>query len=45
MKKCEKDAELAKASCETRALSKDGKPLAGAANNSNVKKCLADAGF
>ena len=30
--------------CETKAVSKDGKPLAGAAKTSFVKKCEADAG-
>jgi hypothetical protein len=30
-------------SCETKAVSKDGKPLAGAAKNSFVKKCKEDA--
>ncbi|MFA6266173.1 MAG: hypothetical protein WC670_10740 [Pseudolabrys sp.] len=29
-------------SCETKALSKDGKPLAGAAKTSFVKKCKED---
>jgi hypothetical protein len=31
------------ASCETMAVSKDGKPLAGAAKTSFLKKCKADA--
>ncbi len=31
------------ASCESMAVSKDGKPLAGAAKNSFVKKCKSDA--
>lgn len=31
------------ASCDSQALSKDGKPLAGAAKTSFVKKCKADA--
>jgi hypothetical protein len=31
------------ASCESQALSKDGKPLAGAAKTSFLKKCKADA--
>lgn len=31
------------ASCETMAVSKDGKPLAGAAKSSFVKKCKTDA--
>ena len=30
-------------SCETKAVSKDGKALAGAAKNSFVKKCKEDA--
>jgi hypothetical protein len=30
-------------SCETKAVSKDGKPLAGAAKTSFIKKCKADA--
>ena len=29
-------------SCTTQAMSKDGKPLAGAAKNSFVKKCCED---
>ncbi|HET6719349.1 MAG TPA: hypothetical protein VFH22_06860 [Rhodocyclaceae bacterium] len=33
-----------KADCEAKALSKDGKPLAGAAKDTKVKKCMADAG-
>ena len=28
--------------CETKAVSKDGKPLTGAAKNSSIKKCQAD---
>lgn len=28
--------------CEAKAVSKDGKPLAGAAKNSSIKKCQAD---
>ena len=31
------------ASCESKAVSKDGKPLAGAAKTSFMKKCMADA--
>ncbi|MDI1346555.1 MAG: hypothetical protein PSV22_21045 [Pseudolabrys sp.] len=31
------------ASCESQAVSKDGKPLAGAAKTSFLKKCKADA--
>jgi len=30
-------------SCETKAMGKDGKPLAGAAKSSFVKKCKHDA--
>ena len=30
------------ASCEANAVSKEGKPLAGAAKASSIKKCLAD---
>ncbi len=30
-------------SCETQAVSKDGKPLAGAAKTSFIKKCKVDA--
>lgn len=33
----------AAADCEAKALSKDGKPLAGAAKQSFLKKCEADA--
>jgi len=31
------------ASCDTKAVSKDGKPLAGAAKTSFMKKCMADS--
>ncbi|WP_050401396.1 hypothetical protein [Bradyrhizobium embrapense] len=31
------------ASCETKAVGKDGKPLAGAAKTSFMKKCMTDA--
>ena len=31
------------ASCETKAVGKDGKPLAGAAKTSFMKKCMADS--
>jgi hypothetical protein len=31
------------ASCDTKAVGKDGKPLAGAAKTSFMKKCMADA--
>ena len=34
---------MAQATCETKAVSKDGKALAGAAKNSFVKKCKLDA--
>ena len=30
------------ASCDAKAVSKDGKPLAGAAKTSFMKKCMAD---
>jgi hypothetical protein len=30
-------------SCATKAMSKDGKPLAGAAKTSSIKKCCEDA--
>lgn len=29
--------------CEAKALSKDGKPLSGAAKNASMKKCMAGA--
>ena len=31
------------ASCESKAVSKDGKPLAGAAKTSFMKKCMQDS--
>ncbi|HEX4855877.1 MAG TPA: hypothetical protein VFV28_03650 [Limnobacter sp.] len=31
------------AGCEAKAVSKDGKPLAGAAKNSFMKKCLSES--
>jgi hypothetical protein len=34
---------MAQATCESKAISKDGKPLVGAAKTSFVKKCKADA--
>jgi hypothetical protein len=34
---------MAQATCESKAISKDGKPLAGAAKNSFVNKCKKDA--
>ena len=34
---------LAQESCESKAVGKDGKPLAGAAKTSFLKKCKADA--
>ena len=37
-------AFAANADCEAKAISKDGKPLAGAAKTSFIKKCEADAG-
>jgi len=33
---------FAQESCETKAVGKDGKPLAGAAKTSFMKKCMAD---
>ena len=36
-------AGSAMASCESTAMSKEGKPLAGAAKNAYIKKCKADA--
>jgi uncharacterized protein DUF6691 len=36
-------AAFAQESCETKAMGKDGKPLAGAAKNSFMKKCMADS--
>ena len=37
-------AFAANADCEAKAVGKDGKPLAGAAKTSFMKKCEADAG-
>lgn len=34
---------LAQETCDSKAVGKDGKPLAGAAKTSFVKKCKADA--
>jgi hypothetical protein len=34
---------LAQESCESKAVGKDGKPLAGAAKTSFLKKCKSDA--
>jgi hypothetical protein len=34
---------FAQDSCESKAMGKDGKPLAGAAKTSFMKKCMADA--
>lgn len=34
---------MAQTSCETKAVGKDGKPLAGAAKTSFMKKCKQDA--
>ena len=34
---------MAQATCESKAISKDGKPLAGAAKSSFVTKCKKDA--
>jgi hypothetical protein len=36
------DSGTPQTSCEAKAVAKDGKPLAGAAKVSFVKKCLAD---
>jgi hypothetical protein len=36
-------AAFAQESCESKAVSKDGKPLAGAAKTSFMKKCMADS--
>jgi hypothetical protein len=36
-------AAFAQDSCETKAVGKDGKQLAGAAKTSFMKKCMADA--
>jgi hypothetical protein len=43
-KKCEKEsaAPAAASTCESKALSKDGKPLAGAAKAASIKKCEKD---
>ena len=34
---------FAQDSCETKAMGKDGKPLAGAAKTSFMKKCMAES--
>jgi len=34
---------IAQSSCATKAVSKDGKPLAGAARTSSIKKCCEDS--
>jgi hypothetical protein len=45
MKKCERGNKGdASAACESKAVGKDGKPLAGAAKGSFMKKYEADAG-
>jgi hypothetical protein len=36
-------AAMAQDACESKAMSKDGKALAGAAKNSFMKKCMADS--
>jgi hypothetical protein len=36
-------AAFAQDSCESKAMGKDGKPLAGAAKTSFMKKCMADS--
>jgi hypothetical protein len=33
---------MAQSTCDTKAVGKDGKPLAGAAKTSFMKKCMAD---
>jgi hypothetical protein len=35
-------AALAQETCDSKAVGKDGKPLAGAAKTSFMKKCMAD---
>jgi hypothetical protein len=35
-------AALAQETCESKAVGKDGKPLAGAAKTSFIKKCMAE---
>ena len=44
VKKCEKDAAsgAGSATCEAKAVDKNGKPLAGAAKTSSMKKCEKD---
>lgn len=37
-------AQSPEQACEAKALSKDGKPLSGAAKNSSMKKCMAESG-
>ena len=34
---------MAQGTCATKAVSKDGKPLAGAARTSSIKKCCEDS--
>jgi len=34
---------MAQETCESKAMSKDGKPLAGAAKTSYMKKCMEDS--
>ena len=34
---------LSQAECETKAVSKDGKPIYGAAKDASIKKCMGDA--
>ena len=36
-------AAFAQDTCESKAMGKDGKPLAGAAKTSFMKKCMADS--
>ena len=34
---------LSQAECETKAVSKDGKPIYGAAKEASIKKCMSEA--
>ncbi len=40
---CATGSAFAQETCESKAVGKDGKPLAGAAKTSVLKKCTADA--
>lgn len=35
-------AQAPEAACEAKAVSKEGKPLSGAAKNASMKKCMAE---